>query len=353
MPCVSAVDWLDSLSPWPHRFGLERMHTMLAELGDPQDAYPAVHVVGTNGKSTAAVTVEQLLLSEGLRVGTTISPHVTGWSERIRLNGADADFEHAVELVRPVAERLGATQFETVTAAALASVRRGGRRRGGRRGGPRGQARRDERPSHAGRPPDERRRSSTPRSSERHSMQIAREKLAVAKEGSVVVLPDETYAPLVAGHEIRYGGARKAAEAFVGHEIAADVAGRAPRTPRANARRRSGTVRTIPTVFASSSSACPRFDFTLVVSILADKDAGKMLEELRRAGSRLVATASSSARALPAAELARLARPHFDHVEVVEPPASALERAHELGEPVLVTGSLYLLGDLAQAEQER
>ena len=59
----SAVDWLDSLSPWPREFGLERMLALLAEIGDPQDAYPAVHVVGTNGKSTAAVTIEQLLLS--------------------------------------------------------------------------------------------------------------------------------------------------------------------------------------------------------------------------------------------------------------------------------------------------
>ena len=67
-------------------------------------------------------------------------------------------------------------------------------------------------------------------------------------------------------------------------------------------------------------------------------------------GRRFVATRSSSARALPAAELAELARAHFDHVEVVDDPVAAVARAHELGEPVLVTGSLYLLGDLAQAE---
>src|SRR3990170_1884633 len=118
---TSAVEWLDSLSPWPRDFGLDRMLVLLTQLGDPQDAYPAVHVVGTNGKSTAAVTIEQLLLSQGLSVGTTISPHVASWSERIRLNGEEADFEEAVGRVRPTAERLGATQFETVTAAALAT----------------------------------------------------------------------------------------------------------------------------------------------------------------------------------------------------------------------------------------
>ena len=91
-------------------------------------------------------------------------------------------------------------------------------------------------------------------------------------------------------------------------------------------------------------------DYTVVASILADKDVDAMLATLRRAGRRFVATRSSSARALPAADLADLARAHFDHVEVVDDPVAAVARAHELGEPVLVTGSLYLLGDLAQAE---
>ena len=63
-----------------------------------------------------------------------------------------------------------------------------------------------------------------------------------------------------------------------------------------------------------------------------------MLRELRRAGSRLVATRSSSPRALPAGDVAELARAHFDHVEAVDDPGEAVARAHELGEPVLVTG---------------
>ena len=67
---MTAADWLDAMSPWPRDgFGLERMRALLGELGDPQDAYPAIHIVGTNGKSTATVTIEQLLISEGLSVG--------------------------------------------------------------------------------------------------------------------------------------------------------------------------------------------------------------------------------------------------------------------------------------------
>ena len=348
---VTAVEWLDSLSPWPHRFGLERMHTMLAELGSPQDAYPAVHVVGTNGKSTAAVTVEQLLLTQGLGLGTTISPHVASWSERIRVNGAEADFEHAVALVRPVAERLEATQFETVTAAALAIFAEAGVDAAVVEAGLGGRL-------DATNVVRSRVVLLTNVSLEHTDVlgdtleKIAREKLAVAGDNAVVVLPDDDYSHLVPGREVRIGGARKAAEAFVGHEIDAEVTIALPgRLENRRAEIRDGAHN--PDGARYLVERLPALDFTLVVSILADKDADGMLRELRGAGSRLVATSSSSARALPAHDLARVARSHFDHVEVVEPPANALRRGHELGEPVLVTGSLYLLGDLAQAEQER
>ena len=90
-----------------------------------------------------------------------------------------------------------------------------------------------------------------------------------------------------------------------------------------------------------------RSDYTVVASILRDKDADAMLRSLARAGRRLVATASSNERALPADELARLAARHFAEVEAVPDPAEALARAREHG-PVLVTGSLYLLADLSR-----
>jgi dihydrofolate synthase/folylpolyglutamate synthase len=93
----------------------------------------------------------------------------------------------------------------------------------------------------------------------------------------------------------------------------------------------------------------PRRDYVVVASILADKDAAAMLAALSQAGNTLVATASQSARALPADELARAASPHFERVEAVADPAAALDRASELAGDdgaVLVTGSLYLLADL-------
>jgi dihydrofolate synthase/folylpolyglutamate synthase len=113
--------YLESLSPWPKDgFGLERIRALLAELGEPQLRYPSIHVVGTNGKSSVTRTAEALLLKEGLSVGAFVSPHVRGWSERIRVDGEEAAFEAAVARVRAPAEQLDATQFELVTAAALA-----------------------------------------------------------------------------------------------------------------------------------------------------------------------------------------------------------------------------------------
>src|SRR5258705_10441821 len=93
------------------------MRALLAELGDPQLRYEAVHVVGTNGKSTTTRMTEELLTAAGLRVGAYLSPHVRGWSERIRVGGGEVDFDAAVARVRPHAG--AATQFEVVTAAAL------------------------------------------------------------------------------------------------------------------------------------------------------------------------------------------------------------------------------------------
>ena len=56
----SGVAWVESLSPWPEKFGLDTMRALLAELGDPQRAYPSIHVVGTKGKSTATRTIAGL-----------------------------------------------------------------------------------------------------------------------------------------------------------------------------------------------------------------------------------------------------------------------------------------------------
>ncbi len=348
-----AVAWLAGLSPWPEDgFGLERMKALLVALGDPQQRYAAVHVVGTNGKSTATVTIEQLLLAEGLSVGSTISPHVRSWAERVRLGGHPVDLEAALTRVRPAAEQLGATQFETITAAALtafadakvdvAVVEAG---LGGRYDATNVLRSRVVLLTNVG-------LEHTDVLGETVEA-IAVEKLAVVHtDDTVVILPDDTFRPFVPRGRVGLGGAREAAEAFVGHPIEALVDVALPGRLEV----RAGEIRDgahNPDGIAWLLPRLPTADvtgYTVCASLLADKDVDEMLRRLAAIGNRFVATASSNARVLSAAALAERARRHFAVVEEIADPAAAVRRAHALGEPVLVTGSLYLLADLEAAE---
>ena len=106
MSRASSVAWLESLSPWPTEgFGPERMHALLAELGQPQAGLPAVHVVGTNGKSTTTRLVEELVRAAGVPTGAYLSP-MSPWSERVRVAGTEVDLERVLQIVRPPAELL-------------------------------------------------------------------------------------------------------------------------------------------------------------------------------------------------------------------------------------------------------
>ncbi len=342
----SAVEWLDSQTPWPKKFGLGRMRTLLTALGDPQLAYPAVHVVGTNGKSTATLTIEALLRAEGLSVGSTISPHIHSWAERIRVDGAPADFEAAVARVRPEAEAQETTQFETVCAAAFAelaarevdvAVVEAGL--GGRLDATNVLRSHVVLLTNVG-------LEHTDVLGETRE-QIAAEKLAVVQEGTVAVLPDDEFASL-AGPTVVIGGAREAAEAFLGRGIEREVEVSLPgRLERRGEEVWDGAHN--PAGARWLVGQLDRRDYAIVASILRDKDAPVMLAELAKLGSVLVATQSSNPRALPADELARLAEPHFAQVEIEPDPATALARAREHG-PVLVTGSLYLVADLSRNE---
>jgi dihydrofolate synthase/folylpolyglutamate synthase len=340
---LSATSWIESLSPWPAEFGLERMRVLLRDLGDPQRAYPSIHVVGTNGKGTATRTIEELLAADGLHVGAYLSPHVRSWSERIRVGGAEADFEAALERIRPYAGN--ATQFEVLTAAALAEFREQGvdvavveAGLGGRHDATNVLDARVVLLTNVAL--DHTDVLGTTREA------IAREKLAVAGPGAIVVLGEPEWASLVEDNEVRIGGAREAAEAFAGHGLEHDVDVSLPGRFEWRGADELWDGAHNPSGLDYLLQRLPERDWVVVASILADKDAPAMLERLGRAGNALVATRSSNARALEERELARRAEPFFERVEADPDPRRALERARRLG-PVLVTGSLYLLADLS------
>jgi dihydrofolate synthase/folylpolyglutamate synthase len=321
------------------------MRELLAELGEPQRAYPAIHVVGTNGKSTATRRAAAFLAREGLSVGAYTSPHVSGWTERIQVDGADADFEAAVERVRGAAERVRATQFETLTAAALTEFSAAGVDVAVVEAGLGGRL-------DATNVLDAGVVALTNVSLDHTDVLgdtrelIAREKLAVVTPGATVVVGElewkglarERGAAVVVADDV----GRIAAERFLGRKLAGEVEVSIP--GRLDFSRED--------VFAGVEwlvARLPRDDYVICAAILADKDAPAMLGALASVGRRFVATQTETERTLRADDLAQLAREFFSDVESVPDATNALKRARETagsGGAVLVTGSLYLLRDL-------
>jgi dihydrofolate synthase/folylpolyglutamate synthase len=66
---------------------LDRMAELVLLLGDPQRAYPVIHITGTNGKTSTARMTETLLRARGLRTGLFTSPHLSSIRERIAVDG--------------------------------------------------------------------------------------------------------------------------------------------------------------------------------------------------------------------------------------------------------------------------
>ena len=85
----------------------------------------------------------------------------------------------------------------------------------------------------------------------------------------------------------------------------------------------------------------------MLFGAMADKDAASMLRILLPHATRLIATRPRTPRARPAEQLADVARSVGNvEVEVVEPAIEALRHAQQFGSPVLVAGSIFLIGDL-------
>jgi dihydrofolate synthase / folylpolyglutamate synthase len=336
------VAWLESLSPWPvDGFGTERMRALLALLGDPQRSFEAVHVVGTKGKSTAARRIARTIDGPSYT-----SPHVAGWHER--LDTDPAGFARAVARVRPAAEELNATQFEVLTAAAFADFAARGAARAAVEAGLGGR-------HDATNVVDAPVVLLTNIGLEHTDVlgetreAIAAEKLAVAGPDATVVLPDDEFAHLVPGRTVVVGGAREAASAALGRDVELAAASLPGRLELRGDEVRDGA-HTPEAVDWLLERLPEPHDYVVVASLLGDKNLAGVLDRLARAGRTLVATRSSNPRALPAEAVAAAADGRFDRVEIEPDPHRALARAHGLGSPVLVTGSLYLLADLSSGD---
>ena len=108
---------------------LDRITALTTLLGDPQRAYPVIHITGTNGKTSTARMTETLLRARGLRTGLFTSPHLTSIRERICVDGEPLSAERFVSAYEELQPYLGLVDesqpvplsfFEVLTAMAFA-----------------------------------------------------------------------------------------------------------------------------------------------------------------------------------------------------------------------------------------
>jgi dihydrofolate synthase/folylpolyglutamate synthase len=110
-----------------HRFGIKlglaTIRAILKALGDPQRAYPCIHVAGTNGKGSIASSLASILKAAGFRVGLYTSPHLIRFNERIQINHEPIADQRVAELYEAVVKahhgRREPTFFEFSTAMAF------------------------------------------------------------------------------------------------------------------------------------------------------------------------------------------------------------------------------------------
>jgi dihydrofolate synthase/folylpolyglutamate synthase len=93
---------------------LERVRAVLDLLGSPQNTFKAVHITGTNGKTTTARMIESLIGEYGLRTGRFTSPHLTSITERISVDGQPLTDERFVEVYHDVLPYIQMVDQESV-----------------------------------------------------------------------------------------------------------------------------------------------------------------------------------------------------------------------------------------------
>jgi len=117
-----AVAYIHGLGRFGSQLGLLRMQQALTRLGNPERKLRIVHVAGTNGKGSTCAMLASILRKANLKTGLYTSPYLDAFTNRFGLDGADIGPDELASLVRflrPLAEELGLTQFEFITAMAF------------------------------------------------------------------------------------------------------------------------------------------------------------------------------------------------------------------------------------------
>ena len=373
--------------------GLDRVRLALSRLGDPQTRFAAVQIAGTNGKGSTAAMTEAILREAGLRTGLYSSPHLARFTERIRVDGREADGGRLAALDRlVVATEVPLTYFEIATVLAFLAMAEAGVEIAVLETGLGGRL--------------DAVTTCVPCATAITSIgldhteylgdtlaSIAREKAGILKpdvpcfvgrlppeaDDEIARAADAARAPL-----FRFGrdfgpppfptalsGAHQKENAALAAQLAR-AAGRhlgRPIADRALARGLDGVrwpgrcervgddllldcahnVDGARALAATLPALAPGRRVVLVVSIVGDKDADAMLAALAPVAAAVVATRSDNPRALAPEGLAETARRHVADTVACDDPAAALDEARRRAGPgglVVVCGSMFLVGML-------
>tara|TARA_Y100001968_G_scaffold101472_1_gene91383 strand:+ start:1858 stop:3099 length:1242 start_codon:yes stop_codon:yes gene_type:complete len=102
--------------------GIDRMSLAISAMGDPCKNIPAIQIAGTNGKGSIAAFVNSILSNLNIRTGITTSPHLVDWVERICINKTQISQKEYKSLnlaLSPIIDKYNLTPFESVIAIAL------------------------------------------------------------------------------------------------------------------------------------------------------------------------------------------------------------------------------------------
>lgn len=398
--------YLNTLTRFGIKPGLERIRALLARVGNPQLAYPLVLVGGTNGKGSTCEFLARTLAREGHRVGLYTSPHLYRWNERIRVldestlpthdlfPGAisDAELDSLFDAARPhlqtVTDAIGPpTEFETLTFlglwhfarqpvdAAVIEVGLGGT----------WDATNVTEPAV----------SVVTRIALDHTAwlgdtleAIARDKVGIARRGRPFLTAEANPDTLrvlqeecaqrdalfqhidtsdVSPADFQTKNARLADAAYAAL-CAALGWSYTPSTPQYDEPPVPGRFEIVQrnplvildgannpdgarTLAARLQQELNGRALTLVFGVSSDKDWREMLEVLAPLAKHLILTQADHPRALPASELAEAARTLHPHVEAIVPVPAAFERALAItpaNDAICITGSFFVLGDLTR-----
>ena len=100
---MSELDWLYGVQGIGVKLGLENMRRLIAAMPPPDQVPTTIHVVGTNGKGSTCAFAESMVRAHGMKVGLFSSPHLVHYSERIQVDRQpipEADYERLLGELR-------------------------------------------------------------------------------------------------------------------------------------------------------------------------------------------------------------------------------------------------------------